>query len=604
MRPSQTFHVSETLRKSSSVTLYRKGVQLSADDSQTVLDVYQQWLLLMIDLDYLHLQSLERTARRLWIDMIQADVLDLNNAFAECLHKIRMQDNKGFKALCKRVSSHLYHLIEVDLERMSLGDPMAAKRLIQVFSYTSRLSLHDIDLTQQLIEDYLQIEAEMPSSFDDSLVLAMNRVIRRWFTRFCPEVIRPQHGPGGVAGHGRCCLEVKYKDLTSDALTTYAFGDDYLGSQPIRSTLDRISHTIFVPKSYKTFRTISMEPTTLQYLQQGVWGAIDRQVGRDNYLRNRIGFHDQTRNQRLAKMGSMERNYATIDLSSASDSVSYDLVKRVFRGTWLSRFVTATRSRRTLLPDGSVIDLKKFAPMGSALCFPIETIIFASVCEVITRRHHVNGRYSVFGDDIIVPTQCVEDVMSALTGLGFRVNRDKSFYQQDVWFRESCGAEYCDGIDVSPMRISRSYASHEQFVRLTKLIELANNAYRRGFRHLRGFFLQRLRDQGYVPLFSPQEVLSDNYTNYHTKSRWNKNLQRIDCRVTTLKSTFKPQDLLAQDEPIRYRHWLEATADRLSIGDGFESVTCRSMVYTQNTWRMKPYEEQDQLFIDSSIRSR
>lgn len=603
MRPSQTFHVLETLRKSSSVTLYRKGVQLSADDSQTVLDVYQQWLLLLIDLDYLHLQSLERTARRLWTDMVQADVLDLNNAFTECLHKIRMQDNKGFKALCKRISSHLYNLIEKDIELISLGDPLAARRLVQIFSYTSRLSLQEIDLTQQLIEDYRLIEAEMPSSFDDSLVQAMNRVIRRWFTRFCPSVIRPKHGPGGVAGHGRCSFEVKYKDLTSDALTHYAFGDAYLNPHEIRSSLDRISHTIFVPKSYKTFRTISMEPSTLQYLQQGVWGAIDHQVAASSYLRNRIGFHDQTRNQQLAKRGSISRDFATIDLSSASDSVSYDLVKKVFRGTWLLRYIIATRSRRTLLPDGSVIDLKKFAPMGSALCFPIETIIFASVCEVITRRHHVNGRYSVFGDDIIVPTQCVEDVMAALTELGFRVNRDKSFFREDNWFRESCGAEYCDGIDVSPMRISRSYASREQLVRLTKLIELANSAYTRGFKHLRGFFLQKLRSTGYIPLFSPHELLSDNYTNYHTRVRWNKNLQRIDCRVTTLRSTYKPSDLLAQDELIRYRHWLESTADRYAIGDGFQSITCKPMVYTQNAWRGKPYEELDQPFIDSHVKS-
>lgn len=620
MRPSQTFHVLDALRNSSSATLRRKGVQLSADDSQTVLDVYQQWLALMIDLDYLHLSTLERTARRLWIDLIQADVLDLNNAFAECLHLIRMKDNRGFKALCKRISSHLYSLIKDDLDLVSLGNPFAAKRLMQLFAYTSRLSLNDIDLTQQQLQDYLKIEAAMPTEFDDDLVMRLNRIIMRWFSRFCPTDINPQHGPGGVAGHGRTTLEVKYKDLTFDSLTSYAFGKSYLHPSSIRSNLDRISETIFVPKSYKSFRTISMEPSTLQYLQQGVWGAIDYQVDHSPYLKARIGFHDQERNQLLAQKGSIERNFATIDLSAASDSVSYALVKKVFKGTWLLRYLVATRSHTTLLPDGTTCRLKKFAPMGSALCFPIETIIFASICELVTGRHRVAGQYSVFGDDIIVPTQCVEDVLSILTELGFYVNREKSFYQTDVWFRESCGAEYCDGVDVSPMRISRSYASHEQLVRNTKLIDLANRAYLRGFKHLRVFFIRKLQTSGYIPLFSSRELLSDNYTNYHTTSRWNKNLQRLEFKVTTLVSKQKPEDLAHQDEIVRYRHWLESRAPRnrklglspairyrnhwkreqdlSKVKDSFQSIICRSTVFTKVSWRNEPSAGLDQAHED------
>ena len=228
----------------------------------------------------------------------------------------------------------------------------------------------------------------------------------------------PQHGPGGVAGHGRCTLEVKYKDLTYDQRLCYAFGTPDWVVGPVRSTLDRISETIFVPKSFKSFRTISMEPTTLQYFQQGVWKAIDSQVRRNSYLRRRIDFHDQERNQRLAAQGSLMRDYATLDLSAASDSVSYVLVKKLFKGTWLLRYLVTTRSTKTIFPDGTFLDLKKFAPMGSSLCFPVESIIFASICEYVTRRHHVNGHYSVFGDDIIVPTQCAETTIQLLNSLG------------------------------------------------------------------------------------------------------------------------------------------------------------------------------------------
>jgi len=598
MRPSQTILVLEKLRKSFSAPLYRQGVELSLDDSQTTLDVYQQWLLLMVDLDYLHPESLERSARRLWIDLIQADVLDLNNAFAECLHLVRVQSNKGFKGLCKKISSHLYPMVKDDMDRVLLGDVFSARRLVQLFSYTGRLSLNDIDLTQQMLDDYMKTEEGIPSEFPDHLIRRLNKVIRRWMTPFVPAELQFGHGPGGVAGHGRVSLEYKYKDLTSDQRLKYAFGNVDWVDQPIPSTLDRISQTIFVAKSYKTFRTISMEPTTLQYLQQGVWKAIDSQVNSSRYLRNRIGFHEQERNQILAEAGSIDRDFATIDLSAASDSVGYELVKKLFRGTWLLRYVVALRSTHSLLPDGRLVELKKFAPMGSALCFPIETIIFASICEVVTRKHRVNGGYSVFGDDIIVPTQCVDDVMQILETLGFRVNRDKSFYDPDCWFRESCGGEYCDGFDVTPMRVSRNYASREQLVRQAKLIELSNTAYKRGFKNLRIFFLKKLVTVGYTPLFSPTEVLADNYTNYHTRRRWKFDLQRIEAEVTSLGAEYRKKDLLKQDEHIRYRHWLESTAGRISLGDGFQSVICKPTVITKNTWRTKPYELLDQQYID------
>lgn len=602
MRPSQAILVLERIRDTHVSPLSRKGVGLSADDSQTVLDVYQQWLLLMIDLGYLHPELLEREACVLWIDLIHADVLTLNNTFAKCLEAIRLQSLKGFKVLCRGISGHLWSLIKDDISRVTRGDVYAAQRLVQLFSYTSRLSLNDIDLTQQLLDDYMDTESGIPDQYPDHLIHSLNNIIKKWVGPFEPETIVPRHGPGGVAGHGRVSKEVKYKDLTSDTLLDYAIRDIKWSRDGILSSFDRISSTIFVPKSYKTFRTISMEPATLQFYQQGVMRAIDHQIDSSFYLRNRIGLHDQTRNQRLAALGSINRNYATIDLSAASDSVGYGLVKGLFRGTWLLRYLVATRSTRTLLPDGRLISLKKFAPMGSSLCFPIETLIFASACEYVTRGHLVAGDYSVYGDDIIVPTQCVDQVMHLLETLGFRVNRDKSFYQPTCWFRESCGGEYVDGFDVTPMRVSRKYAAREQDVRLTKLISLANNAYTKGYRFLRTFFLRKLRDNNFIPLFSETEVLADNFTNYHTLRRWNFDLQRIEAQANILVSKPDSEEVECQDEEIRYHHWLLTSIDRKSIGDGLQSVVCRTQVHKRMSWRCKSYERDDQPFIDYCLQ--
>lgn len=598
MRPCHTNLVLDTMRRSFSSPLFRKGVELSLDDNQTVMEVYQQWLLLLLDLGYLHPETLKRDGQRLWSEMIKVDVLDLNNAMAECLGLIRLQTSKGFKGLCANISTHLYSLLRDDLQLMIRGDVFAAKRLVQVFAFTSRMSLKDIDLTQQMLESYMDTELNIPNEFPMPLVWRLNKIIRRWVKDFDPARIKPRHGKGAVAFMGRASLEDKYKALSSDQMLRYAFGEDTWSCSLVAPKLERVSQTMFVPKSYKTFRTISMEPPTLMYFQQGVWHEIDRIVLRNPYLRNHISFHDQERNRSLAMRGSIERSYATIDLSSASDSVSYELVKQLFRGTRLLRFVVSTRSRETMLPDGRLIRLRKFAPMGSALCFPIETMIFAAICELVTRELRVAGDYSVYGDDIIVPTQCAERTMEVLERVGFHVNREKSFYHANCWFRESCGGEFCDGYDVTPMRITRKYTHREQDVRLEALVDSANRAYMYGFRHLRSFYLRKMREYGFIPLFSPSSVLADNYTNYHTRRRWNRNWQCIQVRVTDPSDRYRVQDLDSQDETLRYRHWLESTIDREIVDEAFISIICKPTKSLKNTWTNKPYEPSDQGLID------
>lgn len=621
MRPHEAFHVFELIRSNSLSPLRRKGVVLSVDDSQTVYDVYQQWLMLLLDLGYLHPETLLRDGRRLWLDITKEDVLDLNNAFAECLQLIRLQTNKGFKALCSRISSHLYHLVKGDMELILAGDVIAAKRLIQLFSYTSRLSLNDIDLTQQLLEDYLANEELIPLDYPSDLLTALNKVLRRWLGPYVPQEIIPKHGPGGIAERGRCSLQEKYSLLRTDRRLSYAFGDTscYTQFASENSPLDRCSKTIFVPKSYKTFRTISMEPATLQFFQQGIWKAIENQVKGSSYrglrgefyhrrrlisryVNAHIGFRDQARNRLLAQEGSLNRNYATIDLSAASDSVGYNLVKRVFRGTWLLRYLVATRSTETLLPDGQRIKLNKFAPMGSALCFPIETLVFAAVCEIVTQEYHVTGDYSVFGDDIILPTQCVDRCIEVLGILGFKTNLSKSYTSSECWFRESCGGEYCDGFDVTPMRVSRKYASKEDNIRLAKLISLANTAYSKGYKHLRYFFLKKLRDEGITPLFAPTSLHSENYTNFHTAKRWNPYLQRLEVKVHDCISTIDRRGKKDHEE-MRYFHWLLNTVDRKYSELAFEANVRKTLVRFKSVWREKPVDEFDQLVIQNSCKS-
>jgi len=99
--------------------------------------------------------------------------------------------------------------------------------------------------------------------------------------------------------------------------------------------------------------------------------------------------------------------------------------------------------------------------MGSALTFPMEAMVFATVvfigiekclarplsrkdCQVLRKR------VRVYGDDIIVPVEFAQSVIASLEAYGFKVNSNKSFL--DGKFRESCGREYYAGHDVSVVR--------------------------------------------------------------------------------------------------------------------------------------------------------
>nr|WKV33516.1 MAG: RNA-dependent RNA polymerase [Riboviria sp.] len=594
MRPNLSIIEMETLFSSRRGTLKREGVSLSHKDTKTTIDVYQQWLLLNVDLGYLSLNIHRASLGRIIADLTSNDVMTTLGCFSEAVDLIRNQSREGFKALLRKVSVHLYKIYQYDILKMAEGDVFAAKRLNQVFSYPLRLSLTDLDLTAQCLNDYCATEDRLDVIPSYGIISKMNSVIKRWFDGIDLKSLPFKHGGGGVAGFGRTTLENKYKNLETDPLISYVFKNEYLPYSDKK--LDRTSQTIFVAKSYKTFRTISMEPPTLMYLQQGILGAIDKHVESRSYLRNRIGTHEQRRNQLLAQEGSLKRNYATIDLSAASDSVSWDLVRRVFIGTSLYPYLVATRSRMTDLPDGRRISLKKFAPMGSALCFPVETIIFASICEVVLREHakakrdaSIAGDYSVYGDDIIIPTGSSESVVHYLKLLGFLPNQSKSFTDSNCWFRESCGGEYVDGFDITPLRVSRNYTSEFDDRGVTGLIDLANQCFERGFELLRSYFLQKLRSHKlaekskngnfYIPMFSTKSVHSLYDTNYHTKNRVCKSLQKLQVLSSRIVSKTE-----RGNEDIAYRHWLESTVLRLEVHEAFVSNVGHTDVKVRNRW--------------------
>lgn len=380
--------------------------------------------------------------------------------------------------------------------------------IIQWVNFLRRVNLRGLDLGASMEEEYVTFEDEMSSwTYPPELMKELNSIIRSWFPLSTDwSDFTPKHGPGSVAGYkGRLPIPAKYASVEFDARLAYLqkwIGpfSDYFPFVP-NSGLERISEIVCVPKSMITNRTISKEPISLQFFQQGIMQMIMDQVHRHPYLSRRINFHDQTVSANLAQTGSIWGDYATIDLSSASDSVSLDIVKRLFRGTWILPAVLTTRSDETELPSGRILKLNKFAPMGSAVCFPIETIVFAACCEAAMRRVGGHPNYRVFGDDIVIPERAVQELLEILAACHFKVNSTKSFWGTELLnFREACGGEYFNGHEVTPLRVSRGFKFSPRFTTsdadgIASYISFANQAYDAGFLQLRREIIQHLRDR-------------------------------------------------------------------------------------------------------------
>jgi len=253
--------------------------------------------------------------------------------------------------------------------------------------------------------------------------------------------------------------------------------------QPVKVTL--------VPKTLKTPRVIAMEPTCMQYMQQALLSSFISNFERDRLLTKLIGFDDQLPNQELARRGSIDNRTATLDLSDASDRVSNQLVRTMLnRWPFLEKAVDATRSRRAVV-GGKTLRLAKYASMGSALCFPMEAMVFTTLIFMgiqrslntsLSRRDvkRFVGSVRVYGDDLIVPVDHVLSVVQTLEHFGARVGLGKSFWTGK--FRESCGKEYYAGTDVSIVRVRYPLPTRQlDATEVGSMVSFRNQLHRSGY---------------------------------------------------------------------------------------------------------------------------
>lgn len=257
--------------------------------------------------------------------------------------------------------------------------------------------------------------------------------------------------------------------LTDDPLVPYCLDREVFRNKAM-ARLEIVEHNkiSMVPKTAKTARPIAIEPLGNTFLQLGVDAFMKKRL-----LRVGIDLRQQVRNQALAKLGSIQEfdPYATLDLSSASDSVSIELVRLLLPDAWFE-FLDALRSPAYRTLDGVEVRYHKFCSMGNGFCFPLETLIFASLAYSVQRVNGVPIDFAVYGDDIVIPQSSALHLTEVLNHFGFMVNREKSFYFGP--FRESCGKDYFRGVFVRPITLD------ERLDNIRSLIKFHNSCMRRG----------------------------------------------------------------------------------------------------------------------------
>lgn len=399
-----------------------------------------------------------------------------------------------------------------------------------------------------------RIDPNRLAAFEKKSIELFGRVFQECDRKIANWELIPKHGPGAVAER------LSQKDKRSfqywpDRIESVFPYWRYTANTPSSVGPERVPisdelpvRVITVPKTQATPRIIAIEPSSVQYAQQGLKREFYELLGRGP-LSKVLGFQDQERNRRMARSASISRDMATLDLSEASDRVHWFLVYRMTRKyPHLWDFIWATRSRTADVEGVGVIPLHKFASMGSALTFPIEAMVFTilsvlGVEQAADRRIRVPelpGLVSVYGDDIIVPSYATDHVVDWLEHFGAQVNRTKSFWNGS--FRESCGAEYYNGTDVSVVRVRKELpSSRDDAAEIAALVDLRNRAYRAGLWSFTQDVDEALVDLIRLPVSSVTQESSSAYLHRATflpvtpiPSVWNTDLQRYDKRVPVL----------------------------------------------------------------------
>lgn len=380
------------------------------------------------------------------------------------------------------------------------------KDTVQWTRLSSKLKLENPLLEEEAYQRFEANELRLrdlwsrPDPIRDEYCESMRRIVDSFIDQQNFEVGLGHHGSGAVFEKdcGRSSYK-KHKELFKFDDRTHYFdklfqfdlnpmGYESLNAQQTEDLSD-VCRASTVPKNIEKVRMIAMQAVARMYRQQAILDGYYKQWLKSPYLWSHFPIFDRRVNQRLAlkasRMGD-RRGWCTLDLQSASDSVTVHLVKAVLKGRLRAALLTC-RSKSV----GKVRLLATYATMGDATVFPTETILIGAAVQLAlnlarTKDPKIPNFFLVFGDDIIAPNsplflKILHDIFERI---GFIINDSKSFINGP--YRESCGVEAYLGHEIQPWYCRIPSEGKE---RLESLIGAANLCLERGYRLVRRYLL-------------------------------------------------------------------------------------------------------------------
>jgi hypothetical protein len=286
----------------------------------------------------------------------------------------------------------------------------------------------------------------------------------------------PRHGPGGVFPTFDHYDRTNFTNIYETIEEYFPFFDYFCmlpsfiseviqskGWQDSPPSRNIVAKFQAVPKDSRGPRIICVHPRESVWIQLGLARVLEDAITRSPLTGGRINFTDQTVNGLLALSASADQQYCTIDLREASDRMSRGLVNLLF-GDYTSSILSCCRASHIAMPDDRVLELKKWAPMGNGLTFPVQSLVFWSLVRAgIECVHGVKTTdIFVFGDDIIVPSKFYDGAIRGLVSAGLVPNQNKTF--RLGFFRESCGVDAFKGVVVTPLRMKKGSVSSLNYI--------------------------------------------------------------------------------------------------------------------------------------------
>lgn len=415
------------------------------------------------------------------MSLFQALMQDLNTPVSLGMYlRGKYQEWTDFKE--KQVSPHDYLDCPTGIERfrrdyqavsflrkfeaLPVTEDLEEKAIASFYAYERQCYITNQRI--DLVLNHTDYRCEFERSAKDLADIA-KRLIARWLGPI-PRQLFFRHGPGSTYEAPKSSraytLGDKYNaPFTSTARASYLV--DHLvwrshetwvtnvcavHSHPWQITKGNRFTT--VPKDSRSLRGICIEPGMNIYLQLGVGAAISHRLSR---LGLDIGTGQERHGARV-RQASVDASDATIDLSGASDTVAFEVVRYLLPPEWFE-LLADLRSPMTYI-QGRWLKLEKFSSMGNGFTFELETLLFLAICCAATGLEP--GEVMVYGDDIIVPRECSRETLAALRFFGFTPNVKKTF--TSGMFLESCGSDFFNGEAVRPYFMKKDPNAPERWI--------------------------------------------------------------------------------------------------------------------------------------------